>query len=295
MSMLPLALLVAALLLLLGLITAVVLLAGGRTSRPDPTPVATFEAARRHASRATLAAWVLGGTTGVVLFAATPRLTDLTERVPGLLPALAPTAAGLVFAAVHAVGEVTWPRPTGSVRTAILERRTVADVAPRPLRRALWCLVLLGALAVVVLGLVAAPDGRSIERDFTSPEGWAASSSAGPFPGWPYGLPMLAGWILLLGASEWMLRRIANRPAVVGTTAPSDLSLRRLSAHRVLRGIVLAVAIHLGVILLVAAMAARSVGSTAPALALLALGLVTALAGLVLAALPAAAPTDATA
>ena len=40
-----------------------------------------------------------------------------------------PFAAGIAFLGVHAIGERTWPRPTGSIRRAALVARSARDVA----------------------------------------------------------------------------------------------------------------------------------------------------------------------
>ena len=47
---------------------------------------------------------------------------DLRGLTAGLSMGLLPAAGGAAFLAVHAVGERTWPRPTGAVRRAPLAR-----------------------------------------------------------------------------------------------------------------------------------------------------------------------------
>ena len=117
------------------MVAAIVTMA--RRAQPAPTTVATYEAARGHALRTTVLAWVAAVAVGLVLIPLAPALVTRTRPIPGLIPALVPTTVGLVLVGVHAVGEVTWPRPTGAVRSATLTPRTVADIAPRLLRRAL--------------------------------------------------------------------------------------------------------------------------------------------------------------
>jgi hypothetical protein len=288
------------LLLVVGTLTAVmvvplVLLVVLRR-RPAPAPSQTAEAARRHALVVHVAAWVVG-------FAAGPLLVTLpigwavsaagSGPYGGIGAAVYPAVLGLLFLAVHAVGEVTWPRPTGAVRRAALLRRTVADVTPPLLRRVLWSWAGVLVVTLVVCGLLA-DGGRQVSRTF--PDGGA---SAGPFPGWFFGVPLLIALTAVLAATYGVLRLVAGRPAVVDTAPAWDLSLRRLSAHRVLRGAQLVVGLTAGAVLAVAGMALQNLGHgngdaaresallTAGGVALTLTGGAVVIAALVLAALPA--------
>ncbi len=84
------------------------------------------------------------------------------------------------------MGERTWPRQRTAVRAATLRPRTVADVAPRGLRRLTWALGALVLVLTAVGGLTAGADGRSVTRvlgDVTSTTSAAAlvgSSSCRP-------------------------------------------------------------------------------------------------------------------
>ncbi|QGQ19792.1 hypothetical protein GC089_11905 [Cellulomonas sp. JZ18] len=150
----------------------------------------------------------------------------------GLLLGAVPAAAGLAFLLVAAVGERTWPRPDGAIRRAPLRPRRVRDVAPRALRRLTWGWTGGLALATLVLGLTAAPDGRSVALRL-SPD---ATSGAGPYPGWAYGLPLTAAALVVLAAAEGVLRLVTARPVVAATTDEDDARLRRASAGRALAG-----------------------------------------------------------
>jgi len=211
--------------LLVGAVLAVVALA----RRPAPSPSEAAEAARRHAGV------VSGVAVGVLLAALVLGLAIVSSSSTGLgqgrYLGLVPAVAGLAFAAVHAIGELTWPRPTGSVRRAPLTRRTVADVAPTWLRRVTWAWAAVACVTLVVCGLIADDDGRGISRTF--PNG---SAGAGPFPGWFYGVPLLIAVVVVLVVAEGVLRLVAHRPAVMNAAPEWDLALRRLAAHRVLRG-----------------------------------------------------------
>lgn len=119
----------------------------------------------------------------------------------------------LLALAVLAVGELTWPRPRGAVRTAVLQHRGLRTLMPRYMT----CV----ALVFLVLDLLIL--GTVLQRDAFSPPAMALLS------GW---LP----WVLLTaGATAGILKLISVRPMVPGTTVEADAALRRASAHRVLR------------------------------------------------------------
>ena len=162
--------------------------------------------------------------------------------VPGLLAALGPSLAGLVYLAVTGVGEATWRRPSGTQRAAHLARRPLFSRARPWAARALWAWAVLLVSAVAVFGAIAEPDGRSIGT--TSLDGCALGGvpvpcdhgSSGPFPGWPYGLPVLIGAATVLVGTLGVLYLVARRPAVRGTSSIDDELLRTVSATRVVRG-----------------------------------------------------------
>ena len=218
-------------------VTAVV----GAMLRPTSTagPVSPSEAwiaAVQHAGRVSATAWT--GLVAAPLLVAVALVPALTGRATGLATGLLPVAGGAAFLTILAVGELTWPRPTGAVRRAPLAPRGARGLAPRGLVRltAAWSLSL-GAL-LVLSGLAADDDGRSLTWRLSE----VATSGAGPFPGWYYGVPLgLAALVVLAGCSG-VLRLIARRPAVSDTAACDDTALRQLSARRLLGGVQLVVA-----------------------------------------------------
>ncbi|WP_182112059.1 MULTISPECIES: hypothetical protein [unclassified Actinotalea] len=251
----------------LALVAAIVVVAlrGGRGRSGGISRTASV--ARRHAVGVHLAAWVAalvalplmgyGGLPGPpeAVRAYATALGGSSSFDSGSLVALVPAGVGLAFLLVHAVGELTWPRPTGTVRRATLRPRRVVDVAPAGARRVTWAW---GAVLFVVLlacGLTAEPDGRSLGRTSGA---WVVSHS--PFPGWHYGVSLLAAAALVLGAQEGVLRLITRRPAVADAAEAWDLGLRRLSAHRVLRGTQLVLGCTVGAVLVVAGTSVRAVG-----------------------------------
>ncbi|MGV8976906.1 MAG: hypothetical protein ACOH17_02580 [Cellulomonas sp.] len=237
-------------------IAAVVIALAHRLSRHEQAVSASsaLVAARRHAGGIDALAWVGLVAALVMIQALTPSLTGGLGT--GLLIGLTPALAGAIFLAVQSVGELTWPRPSGPVRRAPLTPRTVRTIAPAGLRRLTWGWA--GGLALVLVACGLAPgNGRDIEHV------WDASSSggAGPFPGWFYGGPLLAATVLVLAATEVVLRLVARRPAVADTKPTDDLALRTLSSLRVLRGTQLVLTWTLAGVLLVAGSALRSVGT----------------------------------
>lgn len=281
-------------LLVVAAVVAIAVAAGARGAGPSPSEAAA--AARRHAGAVTALAWFAAV---VVSLVAGPLLARTSSGdVAGVVVGLVPTLAGLTYVGVHAIGEVTWPRPTGAVRRAALQRRTLRDVAPRVMSGAVA--VWLGALALVALlgSLTAAPDGRSVEWTFAR-----GSSSASPYPGWHFSVPLLVGGLVVVGAAVLVLRLVASRPAVVDAAPEWDLRMRSLSAHRVLRGVQLALGLTLAGQLLMAGIALSGVASTHPAegltapavyraaaIACLVLALVAAVATFVLAGIPGPVP-----
>jgi len=202
--------------------------------RRTPMPSDAGRVPNRHAAIAAAAAWAcylgafVAGIYGVLFVNVSVQGLPLGGRTI----AVAPAAAGLVFLVVHAAGDLTWPRPRGSVREARLAPRDADDVAPRWLHR-----VVLVSAAALVTGMVflgSAADGpRTLV--VTTSEGIAYRQ--GPFPGWWHGVPVIIAVALLIGALEGVLRLIALRPAVTGVPGAWDMALRRRSARRVLRGV----------------------------------------------------------
>ena len=223
--------------------------------RPAPSPSQAAEAARRHAG--IVSGVALGLLVGALVLGAAIVNGSASGLSHGRYLGLVPAGAGLAFAAAHAIGELTWPRPTGTVRRAALARRTVADVAPTWLRRVTWAWAAVACVTLVVCGFIADDDGRGISR--TYPGG---AAGAGPFPGWFYGVPLLIAVVVVLAAAEGVLRLVAHRPAVMNAAPEWDLALRRLSAHRVLRGAQLVLGWTTAGVLFFAGNAASALGRT---------------------------------
>lgn len=217
------------------------------------TPARSEQAVRanRHATLASVVGVAL--MVLVLLALANVPLRNVTsdsER-DGRLIAVLPALGGLCLVLAQVVGQVTWPRPTGTVREAELVRRRVADVAPRPQRLLLVTWPALTLATLLVTGLAA-----SGPRTISAPGG-----DLGPYPGWYYGIPVAVAVLVLVAATEATLRLITLRPAVAAVAPAWDLHLRRRSARHLLGGVQLALGAQLVVVLALAGWAHLALGN----------------------------------
>ncbi|PZR54235.1 hypothetical protein DNL40_04790 [Xylanimonas oleitrophica] len=274
---------------------ASVLVASQRRGPAAHAP-AVAVAARRHETLVSLAA-VLASVATVLAITSAPfasgPLHGTVPGPPGGLEATSPFVGAVVLCLVRALGERTWPRPRGVLRSAVLVRRTVADVGGWRLRTFL-ATVLVTAAALVVFGLTARPDGRSVASPNVLDEhgavvGWGAS---GPYPGWAYGVPLLVALGLALAAVLVVLGVVTRRPPLALVPAEHDDAVRRTSAARVLAGAQAWAGSGAGLVMLVAASALHSAERPGPSVTVLVAGLVLLSGSLVVAAtaIPARAP-----
>ena len=223
-----------ALAIALAIVTAVGVGVLAWDQRRTPMPSDSARVPNRHAAVVAAVAWMcylgafLAGFYGVLFLRASLQGLPLGGRTIAVVPA----AAGLVFLVVHAAGDLTWPRPRGTVREARLAPRDADDVAPRWLHR-----VVLVSAAVLVTGMVFLGGAAAGPRTLVVTTSEGIAYREGPFPGWWYGVPVIIVVALLIGALEGVLRLIALRPAVTGVPGAWDMALRRRSARRVLRGV----------------------------------------------------------
>jgi len=206
-----------------------------RTAGPT-TPSQAWLAAERHARRVTAAAWTALVPLPVLLAAAVGSTLSGPSR--GAVVAALPAVAGIAYLAVHAGGELTWPRPAGAVRRAALSRRRVRDLAPRAVT---WLTVTWFAALGVVLALCALAAGTG-GRSLSYAHPGQLVLTASPFPGPYYGRTIAPAMLLLGLGCIGVLLLVARRPAVSDTSPADDVTLRRTSAGRVLAGVQLAAA-----------------------------------------------------
>jgi hypothetical protein len=255
--------LVSALLLLIvlavvsGVTILVVVILAALRGRPAPAGPAVARAARRHeAVVSTTATLVSAAATLAILMAPSMPLSTGHERrtiVFALGSATAPYLAVVMFCLVRALGERTWPRPRGAVRTAPLVRRTLRDTGG-------WRLTVLaatvgtGLLAVLVYGATATPDGQRVARTVVAADGgivgWA---SAGPYPGSHYGPAIGVGLLAVAAAVLLSLRAVTRRPPLPHLPTGHDDAVRRVAAARLLAGAQLWTGLGVGLTMLVAA------------------------------------------
>lgn len=219
---------------MLALLPAVALVLGGlvmaaslvRTARSAQTMPPSLDAARQHATVVSAASIVFTILAGVASFAL---------PLQGRGGAVAPLVGALAGMATLGLGELTWPRPKAVRRTATLERRGAREVLSK---RWLGAAALAGSLACLVIvigGLLAGPDGRSISGSATAPDGAVVTWTRTPFPGWFFGGPQLIALAVLALAVWGVTHLVVGRPAVEAATQTEDRTLRRASSSRALR------------------------------------------------------------
>ena len=221
-------------------------------ARRTPTPSQAAARANRHATLSSLVgvgmmASILALTIGGSVLGAVPWQDG---RVLALLPAL----AGVSLLVAQAVGQRTWPQPSGVVREAELTRRTVSDVAPAWPRRLVFTWAGAGVLLLVIFGLVADGPRTMIRRAGQD------TAAIGPYPGWYYGVLVGSVVVVTVVGTELVLRLIAQRPAVVGVSAEWDMHLRRRSAEHVTRGVQLVLALTTASVLYAAGSVHQALG-----------------------------------
>lgn len=213
-------------------------------------------AARRHSRRVgawTLWAGVAGLLVGPYLAAGLRAVLPSTAAAAGV--AAVPLAVGLATVGAAAAGELTWPAPAGTVRSAPLARRTVHDVAPR--RLLVWTgAVVLVLVAAAGLGAATAVPGQdTLERSAGD-----GAATASPYAGVPLAVALVVACLAVAGTAAWTLVLVVRRPAVTGVDDAWDLALRRRSAARVLRATQLVVGLTAAAVLAVDGAAVIGVG-----------------------------------
>lgn len=224
-------------------------------ARRTPTPSETAARANRHATLASVVGVAM--LIVVLMWMTAPFLVGIPAPGGRVLATL-PAVAGACLLGAQTLGQLTWPRPTGSHREAELVRRAITDVTPLSQRRLVlaWAgaaLVLLAAFGVVADG------PRSLTR-VAGPH----TETISPYPGSYYGVPMGLAIIALVVATELVLRLITVRPAVDGVSVEWDLHLRRRSAGHVTRGVQAVLSITVAGILVAAGWGHLALGRGSP-------------------------------
>ena len=224
-----------------------------RRFQMDATQASSAEAANlrvRQRNFSALAAAIL-----VAVFLGTAGLSLAADL--GRLLLLAPILAASAAIAFFVLAPTAPFHEAAGTRNADLSPRRPWSFGPR------WIFVVPAVAAAallavtVALGLAADADGRSISHDYGR-----GASGAGPFPGFFYGVPLLASVVVLACVAAIALVRIAS------AVRPSDESLReadstiRLLAIRVvMKSATSALVFTLGIVLLLAGSATLRVAN----------------------------------
>ncbi|MGM7668241.1 hypothetical protein [Microbacterium sp. A93] len=198
-----------ALLFIAGVIVATVvvwaILRRRTRSLPHPRLAPVMQAARRRALIAVLFA-VLVFIVGAVAAVASPQLLGLPFAVTPLIAG----AAGMLLYGVTPPREVEIS--DGEPRVASLVPRSAVRVVPSRWGWAFIEVTVLFLIVIVFCGLTASDDeaGRSRVIRFESGD---YASSAGPYPGWFYGVPALISIVVLAACVLVALWRISSTPA----------------------------------------------------------------------------------
>lgn len=208
-------------------------------SLPHPRLGPVMQAARRRALVAVLFA-VLVFIVGVVAGVASPELLGMPFAVTPLIAG----AAGMLLYGVTPPREVAID--ADEPRMASLVPRSAVRVVPRLWGWAFIEVTMLFLIVIVFCGLTASDDeaGRSRVIRFESGD---YASSAGPYPGWFYGIPALIAIVILAACVLVALWRISSTPAFPRIAdADLDQHWRRRSAEVLLNLSVGAVLFSLG-------------------------------------------------
>ena len=175
----------------------------------------------------------------------------------GVGPGVAVSVGLAIVAATPAIRS----RPA-ALRSAGLEPRSAWTIGAR--RHYLVPALTAAALAVVLLvtGATASRDDQGLLRAFSvvRPDG---GSTASPYPGWYYAVPLLAATALLLLTTVLALRRIARLPAV-GADASADRTWRLAVSSTISRLATAGLLGHLAGTLLITGSAVHSAGFGSP-------------------------------
>lgn len=191
--------------------------------RTDARALAVLQAARRRSL-------VAMGFALVILLAGVATAPLVPEWL-GVGATLAPALAGVGGLVLYAVTPP--PKDTGTQMrySASLRPRTPWSIAPSPALVPLSVMLILQISLLIFTGATSSVDERGRFRAITFAAD-AYSSTASPYPGWFYAVPLLIGTVLLAIATWIALRRIATTASLPGEGLEDlDDMWRSRSAH----------------------------------------------------------------
>ena len=217
-----------------------------------------------HTAAATTAVVVRGvrfrmlGAVGVAAFVGLAVLPLRISDIP-LGTIIAPGVGAAVGLVVLALSPFPRRVPDFGIRQAELTPRTVGAFGPR------WGFTLPSTAVVALLALLVVTGVSSstidgvFSHEFTVVLPHAGTNTAGPYPGWSYGIPILAACALLIAAMLFALHRIAAAPRIGHRDASGlDSKLRATLTRFIMLAGTAVVVLYLGAVTLAAASAARS-------------------------------------
>lgn len=239
---------------------AALTLAVSRVGRAD-TRVRSLGLAADEALRASRARALLGLASALMTMVVCV-LSPAMRGSLGVLLALAPSLSASVGLLMYALIPVTPDAGTENVRYASLQPRYP------------WSFVTtgqfigLGATTTVLLALLigagitaSADDMGRPSRNFSITVG-DIGSAAGPYPGWYYGIPMLAGTLVLAGSALLALRRVVTTPALPGSGLESqNRHWNRVSTHVIVNVVQAALLLQIAGVAGIAGTALKNVAS----------------------------------
>jgi len=201
-----------------------------------------------HPDARTLSRWRWAGiAAGLVLAAVTISVGTL-----GRGPLLASSTFGLCVLVGVLGGELRIRPAHDAVRAATLDRRSVRSYLPTGLGVVVaTATAMLLALMVVTTAAGSADDANRAGRTLRYSPDPTSGTSAGPWPGSYYTVPVAVALLIAVLATVLVLRRVALRPRAGDPTG--DDALRRLSAEAVTAAWGVATGIPLGGIAITAA------------------------------------------
>jgi hypothetical protein len=223
-----------------------------------PEDAAVARAAIRRFNGCLVAALLVATAVFVVLF-----LDPFAIQRPqwlGVGLAVSPGIAAVVgLLTLAAIGPVRWPAARSGPRSAELATRTLGRFGPRwgfalPLATAALLVAFL-----VATGIASSADENGLYRQLTL-DRVDGSGSAGPYPGWFYGVPVIAVTVVLALATLVALFRIANSPSAGSEhLAAIDERLRRAATRSVMLLGTSSLLFYFGAVVFFAGQAGRSV------------------------------------
>lgn len=180
----------------------------------------------------------------------------LAQQIPewrGISAAVAPAVGGsgglLLYAATPPLLERA---ADNSQQSATLEPRQPWTFVSRKMLALLLASTSVLLVLLAFTGLTSSADDSGQYRAISFATG-AMSSTAGPYPGWFYALPLMASTVVLTASTLLALRRIAVTPSLPGTGLEHEDRHWRSTSTRVITGLAVgAMTAQLGGVALVA-------------------------------------------